>query len=55
MGTPSIEETKRNKEIYEDYTSKKYSQVDLVTKYRVSYQRIIQIAKRYEKKLNQAL
>jgi Mor family transcriptional regulator len=46
MGKPSEEETERNEKLFKEWTSKKYSIVELVTKYQISTARIYQIIKR---------
>jgi Mor family transcriptional regulator len=48
MGKPSEPETKRNESIYKDFKHN-MSYVDMVSKYRISSQRIWQIIKRAEK------
>ena len=51
MGTPSPEETGRNKNLIEDYGSKNFTMVELVSKYQITSSRIYQIVKRAKSKL----
>lgn len=50
MGKPSLEETKRNTDLIKDYNSKKFTFVELVSKYKISTQRIYQIISRDKKR-----
>jgi len=50
MGLEPQENTKRNSDLYKDYKSG-LNFVELVSKYRISSQRIYQIIKKYEAKL----
>lgn len=47
-GTPSKELKDRNKLLYADYCSGKYSMVDLVKKYNITTQRIYKILEKFK-------
>ena len=50
IGKPSPEQTTRNASLVKDYNSKKFSIVDLVSKYQITSQRIYQIINREQKR-----
>jgi Mor family transcriptional regulator len=54
MGKITPEEKERNKQLYEDYKSGKFSLVGLVTKYQITPTRIYQIIAREKKREKQS-
>lgn len=49
-GSPSQELIERNKQIYEDKKTGKYSTIDLIKKYNITSQRLWQIVDREKKR-----
>lgn len=49
-GVPALEQKERNQSLFDDYNSKKFSIVDLVSKYQISSARIYELIAILKKK-----
>lgn len=50
MGNPSPEDKQRNADLFKDYETGDFSQVDLVSKYQISASRIYKIINREKRR-----